>query len=186
MTDFVAYNNARFAAGPLSTLGGAMLGGGQQLPGSVVGWTEPEILAALGGSPLYLLSETPSTPDVPPTPTPEPIATAAVVEDSIVMEPNRAAPNIPPVSEDITSHIRAINALREAVEIGERRTRDIPNSFVRVDELVRLGVLMLDGSRASLNLTAAVTGGGSGSGFGIDGGGPSSIYGAGSIDGGTP
>jgi len=165
MTDFVAYNTARFAAGPLSTLGGAMLGGGQQLPGSVVGWTEPEILAALGGSPLYLLSETPSTPDVPPTPTPEPIATAAVVEDS---------------------HIRAINALREAVEIGERRTRDVSNSFVRVDELVRLGVLSLDGTRASLNLTAAVTGGGSGSGFGIDGGSPSSIYGAGSIDGGSP
>lgn len=47
------YNEARFAAGPLSTLGGHKLGGGTQGGGQVSGWAEGEFRLPLGGSPLY-------------------------------------------------------------------------------------------------------------------------------------
>ena len=54
---YAAYNNARFAAGPLSTLGGAPLGSGVQGAGLVPGWVEPEISAPLGGSLLYSVAD---------------------------------------------------------------------------------------------------------------------------------
>ncbi len=46
------YNTARFAAGPLATLGGSVLGGGSQSPGLVPGWVLGEMRMPLGGSPL--------------------------------------------------------------------------------------------------------------------------------------
>lgn len=46
------YNEARFAAGPLGTIGGHVIGGVQGV-GEVAGWTEPENRMPTGGSPLY-------------------------------------------------------------------------------------------------------------------------------------
>lgn len=48
---YAPYNNARFAAGPLGTLGGHVLGGVQG-KGQVPTWPEPENHMPLGGSPL--------------------------------------------------------------------------------------------------------------------------------------
>jgi hypothetical protein len=47
------YNDERFLEGPLSTLGGSVLGGAAQDPGTVAYWTEPENRMPLGGSPLH-------------------------------------------------------------------------------------------------------------------------------------
>jgi len=56
-----AYNEARLAAAPLSTVGGSVLGGGGQSPGLVPGWTIPEWRMPLGGSPLYPIDASSST-----------------------------------------------------------------------------------------------------------------------------
>lgn len=50
---YLPYNQARFAAGPLGTLGGHCLCGPAQGVGLVPGWTEPELRAPLGGDLLY-------------------------------------------------------------------------------------------------------------------------------------
>lgn len=50
---YAPYNEDRFAAGPLSTLGGHCLCGPAQGVGLVPGWTEPELRAPLGGDLLY-------------------------------------------------------------------------------------------------------------------------------------
>lgn len=52
ITYYGVYNTARFAAGPLNTLGGHTLNGVQGA-GQVPSWTEPEDRMPLGGSPLY-------------------------------------------------------------------------------------------------------------------------------------
>lgn len=55
------YNTERFAEGDLSTLGGSVLGGGAQDPGTVAYWGEPENRMPLGGSPLYPINFLSST-----------------------------------------------------------------------------------------------------------------------------
>lgn len=50
---YFPYNEARFAAGPLNTLGGHCLCGPAQGTGLVPGWTEPELRMPLAGSLLY-------------------------------------------------------------------------------------------------------------------------------------
>lgn len=52
LTYYKPYNEARFAAGPLNTLGGHVLNGVQGA-GQVPSWTEPENRMPLGGSSLY-------------------------------------------------------------------------------------------------------------------------------------
>lgn len=64
----------------------------------------------------------------------------------IVFGPNKAYPSVPTVGNDLDSHSRAIETLREAVAIHERRTRDVLDSFVRVGELVDLGLIDVDGA----------------------------------------
>lgn len=53
---YMPYNEARFAAGPLNTLNGHVLGGVQG-KGQVPLWTEPENRMPLGGSPLYPIAQ---------------------------------------------------------------------------------------------------------------------------------
>lgn len=64
----------------------------------------------------------------------------------ISFRPNKAYPSIPTVGDTVESHSRAIEAIREAVQIHERRTKDVLESFVRVSELVDLGLISVDGS----------------------------------------
>jgi len=59
---------------------------------------------------------------------------------------NKAYPSIPTVGETVESHSRALEAIREAVQIHERRTKDVMESFVRVSELVDLGLISVDGN----------------------------------------
>jgi hypothetical protein len=64
----------------------------------------------------------------------------------ISFKPNKAYPSIPTVGETVESHSRALEAIREALQIHERRTKDHLESFVRVSELVDLGLISLDGT----------------------------------------
>lgn len=50
-------------------------------------------------------------------------------------------PSLPPVTDDPRSHTLALNALRDAVEVHERRRGPVGDSFVRMDELAALGVV---------------------------------------------
>ena len=52
---YSTYNDSRFAAAPLNTLGGHVLCGEPQGTGLVAGWTEPELRMPLGGDLLYPL-----------------------------------------------------------------------------------------------------------------------------------
>ena len=61
--------------------------------------------------------------------------------------PNRAYPSIPTIRGDLNSHTAALKAMAEALQIHERRTKDILDSFVRVRELQDLGLIRVDGDR---------------------------------------
>lgn len=60
---------------------------------------------------------------------------------------NRESPTIPEVGEDIDGHTRALKAVRECVMVGERRTKNLLASFVRVSEIVDLGIAEIQGGR---------------------------------------
>ena len=64
----------------------------------------------------------------------------------ISFRPNKAYPSIPTVGDTLESHSRALEAIREAVQIHERRTKDVLESFVRVSELIDLGLISVDGN----------------------------------------
>lgn len=62
-------------------------------------------------------------------------------------KPTRDYPAIPTVSGDTDSHTRALEALKEAVSIHERRTGSKLASFVRLGELVDIGLVSIQGDR---------------------------------------
>jgi len=64
----------------------------------------------------------------------------------IVLGPNRAYPAIPTIGDTLESHSRALEAMREGIQIHERRTSDTLESFVRVSELIDLGLISVDGN----------------------------------------
>jgi hypothetical protein len=63
---------------------------------------------------------------------------------------NRRFPGAPAVVNDLQNHTLVLQALKESAEIGERRTKDVLNSFVRVGELIDLGLITLEGNTTSV------------------------------------
>ena len=63
----------------------------------------------------------------------------------IVLGPNRAYPSIPTVAGDTENHTLVLESMREALSIHERRTANVFDSFVRLQELVDLGIVNIDG-----------------------------------------
>lgn len=59
---------------------------------------------------------------------------------------NRRYPTVPTVTADPRSHTIALQALIEGVNIGQRRSGDVNDSFVRVGELVDMDLIELTGS----------------------------------------
>lgn len=57
--------------------------------------------------------------------------------------PSRKYPNVPMVTEDTGTHMRALTAVVESLSIHERRTADVLSSFVRVQDLIDLRRLKL-------------------------------------------
>lgn len=64
---------------------------------------------------------------------------------SLDLRPNRKYPNLPSITNDPASHRDALRAVTEALSIGQRRTADILSSFIRVSDLVDLGLIELSG-----------------------------------------
>lgn len=62
-----------------------------------------------------------------------------------ILRPNRRLASIPAVSEDLANHTQVLMALKQAVEVGKRDTSDVANSFVRVQDLVDIGLIDLKG-----------------------------------------
>ena len=64
----------------------------------------------------------------------------------ILLQADRAYPAIPTVGSTLESQRTAIEAIVESIQIHERRTKDTLKSFVRVDELITLGLIEVDGN----------------------------------------
>lgn len=79
---------------------------------------------------------------------------------SIVLKADRKYPSRPTITNDPASHTSALQAMAEAIDTHERRTKDVESSFVRVRDLVDLGFCTLSsGLLVPVEFTA---GGGSG------------------------
>ena len=81
------------------------------------------------------------------------------------IQPNRAYPSIPAVTDDTTTHTNALQQVRESIETHERRNANYLKSFVRFEELVALGIIDDSGT----NLLTISSGGESGSATTLDG-----------------
>ena len=64
---------------------------------------------------------------------------------------NRKYPTVPTVTGDTRSHTIALQALIEGVNIGQRRAGNVLDSYVRVGELVDIGLIELSGDRLKLS-----------------------------------
>lgn len=83
-------------------------------------------------------------------------------------KPTRRYPSLPDPGDDLKSHSEFLRALRAAVQTHERRDRDVLNSFVRLGELVDLGLVKIQGNQVVVHPTfaALLAGGGGGGGGG--------------------
>lgn len=64
---------------------------------------------------------------------------------------NRRYPTVPTVTADPHSHTLALQALIEGVNIGQRRAGSVNDSYVRVGELVDIGLIELIGNSLKLS-----------------------------------
>ncbi len=65
---------------------------------------------------------------------------------AFTLKATRKAPNIPQISDDPRSHTLALRAIAEILEIGNRRTKDLFSSFVKVEDLISLGLITVQGN----------------------------------------
>ncbi len=68
------------------------------------------------------------------------------------LTPNRALPGIPAVDGNVLSHTPALRALTEHAETGARRSKDVLSSFVRVQDLVDIGLIKVEDGNLALPL----------------------------------
>ena len=67
-----------------------------------------------------------------------------------VFKANRKFPNPITVTDDSKSHTIALQQIIEALNIGQRRTKEIGSSYVRVQELVDVGLIEIVGNQLKL------------------------------------
>lgn len=70
---------------------------------------------------------------------------------------NRKFPNPITVTDDPKSHTLALQQIIEALSIGQRRTKEINSSYVRVGELVDAGLIEVVGNQLKLTNTSSTT-----------------------------
>lgn len=68
---------------------------------------------------------------------------------------NRKFPNPVTVTDDPKSHTLALQQIIEALNVGQRRTKEINSSYVRVHELVDVGLVEIVGNQLKLTNTGA-------------------------------
>jgi hypothetical protein len=66
------------------------------------------------------------------------------------LKANRRFPSVPVVVDDPKNHTQVLMAVKEALDIGQRRTGDLLNSFVRVEDLIDLGLITIEGNTTSI------------------------------------
>lgn len=66
------------------------------------------------------------------------------------LKANRRFPSIPVVVDDAKNHTQVLMAVKEALDIGQRRTNDLLNSFIRVEDLIDLGLITIEGNTNAL------------------------------------
>lgn len=69
---------------------------------------------------------------------------------ALKLKGNRKYPTIPPVKHDMANHTDAIMAIKEAMEVGQRRTNNLFYSFITVQDLLDLGLIDLKGNTQSI------------------------------------
>lgn len=62
------------------------------------------------------------------------------------LKANRRFPSIPVVVDTSENHTQVLMAVKEALDIGQRRTGDLLNSFIRVEDLIDLGLITIEGN----------------------------------------
>jgi hypothetical protein len=70
--------------------------------------------------------------------------------NTLRLKGSRKYPNVPVITDDPAVHTAALVALKESMEIGQRRTPDLFNSFIRVQDLLDLGLIDLKGNAQSV------------------------------------
>lgn len=83
---------------------------------------------------------------------------------NIILKADRKYPSRPTITGSIDSHTTALQAMAEAIDTHERRTKDVESSFVRVRDLVDLGFCTLESGVLIPVDFATDTGGGGGGG----------------------
>lgn len=68
---------------------------------------------------------------------------------------NRKFPNPATVTDDPKSHTLALQQIIEALNVGQRRTKEVMSSYVRVHELVDVGLVEIVGNQLKLTNTGA-------------------------------
>ena len=66
------------------------------------------------------------------------------------LKANRRFPSIPVVVDTAENHTQVLMAVKEALDIGQRRTGDLLNSFIRVEDLIDLGLITIEGNTNSI------------------------------------
>lgn len=62
------------------------------------------------------------------------------------LKANRRFPSVPVVTDDPKNHTQVLMSVKEALDIGQRRTNDLLNSFIRVEDLIDLGLITIEGN----------------------------------------
>lgn len=66
------------------------------------------------------------------------------------LKANRRFPSIPVVVDTAENHTQVLMAVKEALDIGQRRTGDLMNSFIRVQDLIDLGLITIEGNTQAI------------------------------------
>lgn len=66
------------------------------------------------------------------------------------LKANRRFPSVPVVTDDPKNHTQVLMAMKEALDTGQRRTGDILNSFLRVQDLIDLGLITIEGNTSAI------------------------------------
>lgn len=69
---------------------------------------------------------------------------------ALTLKANRRYPSVPVVTDDTKNHTQVLMAVKEALDTGQRRTGDIFNSFIRVQDLIDLGLITIEGNTQSI------------------------------------
>lgn len=63
---------------------------------------------------------------------------------------NRRYPSLPSVGVSVDNHTAFLQIVKEALEISQRRTTDLMNSHVRVQDLIDLGLITIEGNTTAI------------------------------------